>query len=122
MAGAIQTLTTERFIVHRAATAESPLVKWLLITFVLGFFAAFLLLPLAIIFTEAFSKGLQGYTHAFMDPATLDSIKLTLFTVAIVVPLNTVFGVAAAWAIARSSGISCQIPCASSAKARSASP
>ncbi|MGB8355873.1 MAG: sulfate ABC transporter permease subunit CysW [Chthoniobacteraceae bacterium] len=101
MAGALQTLTTQRFAAPRAATAESPWVRWVLISSVLVFFAAFLLLPLAIIFVEAFSKGLQGYTHTFKDKATLGAIKLTLLTVSIAVPLNTIFGVAAAWAISR---------------------
>jgi len=101
MAGAVQTLTAERLIVPRGATAESPWVRWTLIVFVLLFFAAFLLLPLAIIFVEAFSKGIEGYTRAFKDSATIDSIKLTLITVAVAVPLNTIFGVAAAWCIAR---------------------
>ena len=102
MAGAIQTLTAApRFAPPRAATAESPWVKWLLIAIVVLFFAGFLLLPLAIIFVEAFAKGIPGYTAAFRDPATFAAIRLTLLTVAIAVPLNTVFGLAAAWAIAR---------------------
>ena len=101
MAGAVQTLTTERLITPRSATAESPWVRWTLITFVLIFFAAFLLLPIALIFVEAFSKGIDAYLRAFKDSATLDAIKLTLITVGIAVPLNTVFGVAAAWAISR---------------------
>ena len=101
MAGAIQTLTAERFAPPRTATAEAPWVKWILITFALVFFVAFLLLPLAVIFVEAFSKGFHGYQAAFKDPGTLSAIKLTLLTLAIAVPLNTVFGLAAAWAIAR---------------------
>ena len=101
MAGAVQTLTAERFAAQRTATTEAPWVKWLLVTFVVIFFAAFLLLPLAIIFVEAFSKGLHGYLTAFKDTATFSAIKLTLLTVAVAVPLNTVFGLAAAWAIAR---------------------
>ena len=101
MAGAIQSITAGRFAAPRAATGEASWVKWLLITIVLLFFAAFLLLPLAIIFTQAFSKGLQGYLHAFKDPATFSAIKLTLLVVAVAVPLNTIFGLAAAWSIAR---------------------
>ena len=101
MAGAIQTLTQERFAAPRTATAEAPWVKWILVTFVIVFFAAFLLLPLAVIFTEAFSKGIHGYLAAFQDPATFSAVKLTLVTVAVAVPLNTLFGIAAAWAIAR---------------------
>ena len=101
MAGAVQTLTAERFAAPHTATAEAPWVKWILITFVLLFFSAFLLLPLVIIFVEAFSKGLHGYLLAFKDPATFSAVKLTLITVAIAVPLNTIFGLTAAWAIAR---------------------
>ncbi|HWB60648.1 MAG TPA: sulfate ABC transporter permease subunit CysW [Chthoniobacteraceae bacterium] len=101
MAGAVETLTQPRFAAPRAATAEAPWVRWILITLVTAFFAAFLLLPLAVIFAEAFSHGVQGYLAAFKDPATFASIRLTLLTVAIAVPLNTVFGLAAAWAITR---------------------
>jgi sulfate transport system permease protein len=101
MAGAVQTLTAERLSAPRTATAEASWVKWTLIVFVVAFFAFFLLLPLAVIFAEAFAKGVQGYEKAFQDEATREAIKLTLTTVGIAVPLNTVFGVAAAWAIAR---------------------
>lgn len=65
------------------------------------FFAAFLLLPLVAVFVEAFRRGAALYVQTFTDPATLDAIKLTLTTAAIAVPCNTVFGVAAAWAITR---------------------
>lgn len=101
MAGTVQTLTANRFAPPRAATAEAAWVKWILVALAVLFFAAFLLLPLAVIFYEAFAKGLPGCVAAFKDPSTFSAVKLTLFTVAIAVPLNTVFGIAAAWAVAR---------------------
>ena len=79
----------------------APVVKWLLIG-VAGLFAAvFLLLPLINIFAQAFSSGLAGYWGTLKDPDTVAAIRLTLLVAAISVPLNVVFGVAAAWAIAK---------------------
>ena len=85
----------------RRATAESPVVKAVLIGITLAFFGLFLFLPLAVVFQEAFSKGAAAFFHAFQDTYTQRAIWLTLLVAAIVVPLNTVFGVAAAWAITR---------------------
>jgi sulfate transport system permease protein len=65
------------------------------------FVACFLVLPLVAVFTEALRKGLGAYFHAFTDPDALSAIKLTLLTAAIAVPANLVFGVAAAWCIAK---------------------
>jgi len=101
MAGAVQTLTAQRLVTARGATAESPWVRWMLITVVIAFFAAFLILPIVIIFVEAFSKGAAAYFHSFKDKSTRDAIALTFTTVAIAVPLNTIFGLAAAWTIGR---------------------
>jgi len=85
----------------RTSTQERPLVKWLLIG-VAGLFAAvFLLLPLINIFVQAFSSGLAGYWGTMKDPDTVAAIRLTLLVAGISVPLNVVFGVAAAWAIAK---------------------
>ncbi len=84
-----------------SSTQESPLVKWLLIG-VAGLFAAlFLLLPLINIFAQAFSSGLAGYWNTLKDHNTVAAIRLTLLVAVISVPLNVVFGVAAAWAIAK---------------------
>jgi sulfate transport system permease protein len=80
---------------------EPALVRWLLITIALVFLALFLLLPLAAVFTQAFAKGLSVYLEALTEPDTLSSIKLTLITAAVTVPLNLLFGVTAAWAIAK---------------------
>ncbi|MDR3322684.1 MAG: sulfate ABC transporter permease subunit CysW [Zoogloeaceae bacterium] len=85
----------------RAALREAPWVKALVLFLSLTFFAFFLLLPLAAVFVEAFRKGMEAYWAAISEPDALSSIKLTLIAAAISVPLNLVFGVAAAWCIAK---------------------
>lgn len=85
----------------RAATAEAPWVRWLLITLALAFMTVFLFVPLATVFYEAFKKGWEVYLAAIVEPDALSAIKLTLMAAAISVPLNLVFGLAAAWAIAK---------------------
>jgi sulfate transport system permease protein len=67
----------------------------------LGFLAFFLVLPLVVVFVEAFAKGIPFFLRAIAEPDALSAIKLTLLTVAIVLPMNVVFGVAAAWSIAK---------------------
>ncbi|MEP7242704.1 MAG: sulfate ABC transporter permease subunit CysW [Gammaproteobacteria bacterium] len=67
----------------------------------LAFLAALLIAPLATVISMAFEKGLQAYLHSFSDPDTGAAIRLTLMCAAIVVPMNTLFGLAAAWAIAK---------------------
>lgn len=102
MAGAIQDLTSIRNSVRpRGATEESRTVRWLVIATSFLFFTAFLLLPLFAVFAEAFRRGSTLYFKTFTDPAALEAIKLTLLTSAIAIPCNTIFGVAAAWAITR---------------------
>jgi len=76
-------------------------VRWLLTVIVLVFLALFLALPLAAVFSQAFEKGVSVYLAALREPDTLSSIKLTLITAGICVPLNLFFGVTAAWAIAK---------------------
>jgi sulfate transport system permease protein len=83
------------------AAAEPTLVRWVLIGTALGFLALFLALPLVVVLTEAFRKGVAVYAAALRDPDALAAVRLTLLTAAIAVPLNLVFGVAAAWAIAK---------------------
>jgi len=85
----------------RAATRDSRWVKWSLIAISLSFFAIFLLLPLIAVFVEALRKGWGVYFAAITEPDAVSSIKLTLIAAAIALPLNLVFGVAAAWAIAK---------------------
>jgi sulfate transport system permease protein len=80
---------------------EPRLVRWLLITIALAFLVLFLLAPLAVVFSEALRKGLGAYRAAVTDSIALSAVRLTLLTSAIVVPINVVFGVAAAWLIAR---------------------
>jgi sulfate transport system permease protein len=83
------------------ASAEPWLVRWLLIAAALAFLGLFLLVPLAAVFTEGFRKGVQAYFAALLEPDALSAIKLTLLVAVIAVPANLVFGVAAAWAIAK---------------------
>ncbi len=75
--------------------------RYLSIGLTLAITSLFLVLPLATVLTEAFSKGLGPYSDSLTHPDTLAAIRLTLLTAAITVPLTTVFGVAAAWAVAR---------------------
>ena len=82
-------------------TEEPPLVKWALITLALGFSIVFLFLPLVNVFAQAFAKGWQTYQHALTEPDSRAAIRLTLIVAAITVPLNMLFGVASAWAIAK---------------------
>ena len=72
-----------------------------LIAIAVGFVALLLVAPLGAVLVQALSKGVVAYFEAFDDPDTLSAIRLTLLTAAIVVPVNTLFGIAAAWAIAK---------------------
>ncbi len=85
----------------RAATRETPLVKWTILAISLSFFALFLLMPLIAVFVEALRKGWDTYLAALIDPDALSAVKLTLLAAIVSVPLNLVFGVSAAWAIAK---------------------
>lgn len=86
---------------HRAALAEPAWVRWLLIAAALGFLGLFLLVPLVAVFTEALRAGLGAYFASFREADALAAIRLTLLVAAIAVPTNLVFGLAAAWAIAK---------------------
>ena len=85
----------------RRSIAEPPWVRWLLISIALVFLSLFLVIPLISVFVQAFAKGLRFYLTTLSDPMAWSAIKLTLLTAAIAVPLNCVFGVSAAWAIAK---------------------
>jgi len=87
--------------VTRPATTESAIVRVLLIAVAVGFVALFLILPLVAIFAQAFERGIPAYLRAICDPEALAAIRLTLWTAALVVPLNALFGLAAAWAIGK---------------------
>ena len=86
---------------RRLNTTEAPWVRYTLIGVALTFVVLFLILPLAAVFTEALRKGFGAYLAALQEPDAWSAIKLTLITAAIAVPLNLVFGVSAAWAIAK---------------------
>lgn len=83
------------------STTEPRWVRYTLIGLALAFMGLFLLLPLLAVFTEALRKGFDAYLVALQEPDAWAAIRLTLVTALIAVPLNLVFGVAAAWAIAK---------------------
>lgn len=86
---------------HNAATRESPWVRRCILGVVLVFFALFLLLPLVAVFFEALRRGWDTYLLAITEPDALAAVRLTLTVALVAVPLNLVFGVAAAWLIAK---------------------
>jgi sulfate transport system permease protein len=83
------------------ATTEPRLVRVCLIVSALLFLAVFLVLPLVVVFTEAFKKGVEVYLASIREPDAAAAIRLTLLTAVIAVPINLIFGVAAAWAITK---------------------
>jgi len=85
----------------RAVMKDPAWVKASLIFVTLVFFVLFIFLPLALVFTEAFKKGWDAYLAAWTEDAALKAIQLTLLTTTIVVPVNAVFGIAAAWLITK---------------------
>jgi len=85
----------------RPASTRHAIARGLLIVPALAFMALFLLLPLAVVFVEAFKQGIAAYWSSIVQPEAVAAIKLTLLVAAIAVPLNLVFGVAAAWVMAR---------------------
>jgi sulfate transport system permease protein len=85
----------------RSATADPAVVRWVLTSAALLFLALFLFVPLAVVFASALAKGVPVYAAAVASTDTLAAIRLTLLVAAIAVPLNAVFGLAAAWAIAK---------------------
>ena len=82
-------------------TTEPAWIRRVVIGVGVGFVMLFVLVPLAAVFGEAFKNGVAAFTRAISDPAALSALKLTLIATLVAVPLNVVFGVAAAWAIAR---------------------
>lgn len=101
MASAITSKLNRSVASSPRATQDAPWVRWTLTAIALLFLAGFLFLPLVAVFGEALRKGVGLYFSSFNDPDVISSIKLTLTTAAISVPANLVFGVAAAWAIAK---------------------
>jgi sulfate transport system permease protein len=84
-----------------AALTEPRWVRWILIAVSLLFLAFFLLVPLTVVFVTAFEKGIGYYFQSINNPDAFSAIRLTLITAAVSVVLNTLFGVAAAWAVTR---------------------
>ena len=87
--------------IKRKVLTEPEAVRWLLTATVLLFLAFFLFLPLAAVFSQALEKGTAAYFAAIRQPDALAAIRLTLLTAAISVPLNLVFGISAAWSVAK---------------------
>jgi sulfate transport system permease protein len=85
---------------HNVTTESAP-VRWLLITAAVGVLVLFLLLPLAAVFVEALRRGWEVFFASLREDAALSAVKLTLIAAGISVPLNTLFGLAAAWAVTK---------------------
>ena len=88
-------------LVVKRATHDPWWMRLGILTLTMGFLTIFFVMPLLLIFQEALRKGVTGYVAAFADKATLHAIWLTLVVALIAVPLNTIFGLAAAWAVAQ---------------------
>ena len=101
MAGIAKKQLGAGHVKSKRGTEESPFAKWTLIALALAFCLVFLLLPLVNVFAQAFAKGWSAYLQALTHPDSWSAIKLTLLVAAISVPLNVLFGLAAAWAIAK---------------------
>jgi len=101
MSGPARSLSGSSSARVQAGTTEAPWVRYTLIALAMAFMLLFLVLPLAAVATEALRNGWQGYVDALKEPDAWSAIRLTLLTAAVAVPLNLVFGIAAAWAIAK---------------------
>ena len=97
----MEAIATARAVRRRPPTAEPPWVRWLLIAGALLFLSLFLVVPLLAVFAQALAKGPGYYFKTLADPLTLSAIRLTLITAGIAVPMNCLFGLAAAWAITK---------------------
>ncbi|HFK1809679.1 MULTISPECIES: sulfate ABC transporter permease subunit CysW [Bacillus] len=95
------TLLEKKIVKSVSAKKESKLVPGVLITITVLFLSLFLLLPLITIFLKAFERGMDVYIAAITDQEAFSAIRLTLLVALIVVPLNTIFGIAAAWLITK---------------------
>ncbi|NOU63567.1 sulfate ABC transporter permease subunit CysW [Paenibacillus sp. LMG 31461] len=101
MAGIATNIHAESRTARPKHVTEAPWVKWTLIGIALLYLTLLLVLPLITVFVQAFKKGLEVYLSAFDDEAARHAIILTLKTAAFAVPMNIIFGVSAAWAIAK---------------------
>jgi len=102
MNSVIQTINPARLVARQQLALHDPdWVRWSLIAIALSFITLFICVPLALVFIQAFSKGIAAYWLALSQADTVAAIKLTLLVALVTVPMNTVFGVAAAWSITR---------------------
>jgi sulfate transport system permease protein len=101
MAGAVKNHGRRQTAATPRGIDEPPLLRWTLIVLAMGVALVFLLLPLVNVFAQALARGVRAYFAALTDPDSWSAIRLTLVVAAFTVPLNAVFGVAAAWAIAK---------------------
>lgn len=101
MAGAITIHTDEEASRRPQHITEPGPVRWALIGIAMLFLTLIVLLPLASVFVEAFKKGIGVYFDSITEPDALSALKLTLIVALIAVPVNTIFGIAAAWAISK---------------------
>ena len=101
MSGALPRVRSNASRRHRGAASEPAFVQWGLTAIALVFLGLFLFVPLAVVFSSAFERGPAPYLKAILEDDALSAMRLSLLTAAISVPLNTVFGIAAAWLIAK---------------------
>jgi len=101
MAGSVAMSRTAPPAPATSATTEPAVVRWLLIAVAIGFLVSFLIVPLITVFAQGLAKGVAAWLAAVTEPVAFAAIRLTLLVAAIAVPLNVVFGVAAAWAITK---------------------
>jgi sulfate transport system permease protein len=102
MAAGAQTVALEDIATRPGRdTILSSIVKWTFIGLSLAFLAALLFAPLATVFVMALEHGWRAYVKSFADPDTAAAIRLTLITALVTVPINTLFGLSASWAIAK---------------------
>lgn len=94
-------LQTEIAVTTQLSTGEPAVIRWLLTGIALLFIGLFLIVPLFAVFGQALEKGFTAYFNAIRNPDTSAAIRLTLITAAVAVPLNLLFGLAAAWAITK---------------------
>lgn len=101
MAGIVTNPRSKKGKPTRPHLTESAVVRYTLISIALLFLGLIVILPMVSVIAESFRKGWDAYVSALADPDAMSALKLTLITAAIAVPLNTIFGVAAAWAITK---------------------
>jgi sulfate transport system permease protein len=95
-------VSSHEAVARRALPLSEPAaVRGVLIAIAMSFLVLFLILPLIVVFSEALREGFRAYAAAISEPESIAAIRLTVLTALIVVPLNVIFGIAAAWAITK---------------------